>query len=383
VTDVYQGGDGNRSELGQGADVVLQLTETLPTDKCYKVFADNFFTSVPLIEKLQERGMHYVGTVRPNRLPGCVLQNESELKKRGRGSFVHKVEQTRNIVAVRWFDNRSVNLLSTYVGVEPIQQSRRWDKKTKQYIYIDRPEIVHEYNHFMGGIDLLDSLLAKYRYKMKSRRWYLYLFWHTLVIGLVNAWLVYRRDCSLLSMQKREILNRRRFQAQVADALILVSVSRKRGRPSLEDSTVLAEKKVCREIRNGPCDDVRKDCFAHWPAKTDKRGRCKVCVKNQTNTLCEKCNVRLCFTDERNYFRFFSCRLDIVRVHWIHVRSLFAFCFLQSVIYRTFYAVLYQYYEYELLVNIWLFCLLQRYVSFTVPSVMFHEVRALYRNIAM
>ena len=305
MTDVYQGGDGNRSELGQGADVVLQLTETLPTDKCYKVFADNFFTSVPLIEKLQERGMHYVGTVRPNRLPGCVLQNESELKKRGRGSFVHKVEQTRNIVAVRWFDNRSVNLLSTYVGVEPIQQSRRWDKKTKQYIYIDRPEIVHEYNHFMGGIDLLDSLLAKYRYKMKSRRWYLYLFWHTLVIGLVNAWLVYRRDCSLLSMQKREILNRRRFQAQVADALILVNVSRKRGRPSLEDSTVLAEKKVCREIRNGPCDDVRKDCFAHWPAKTDKRGRCKVCVKNQTNTLCEKCNVRSCFTDERNCFRFF------------------------------------------------------------------------------
>jgi len=190
VTDVYQGGDGNRSELGQGADVVLQLTETLPTDKCYKVFADNFFTSVPLIEKLQERGMHYFGTVRPNRLPGCVLQNESELKKRGRGSFVHKVEQTRNIVAVRWFDNRSVNLLSTYVGVEPIQQSRRWDKKTKQYIYTDRPEIVHEYNHFMGGIDLLDSLFAKYRYKMKSRRWYLYLFWHTLVIGLVNAWLI-------------------------------------------------------------------------------------------------------------------------------------------------------------------------------------------------
>ena len=183
--------------------------------------------------------MHYVGTVRPNRLPGCILQNESELKKRGRGSFDHKVEPAKNIVAVRWFDNRSVNMLSTYVGVEPIQKSRRWHKKTKQYIYIDRPEIVHEYNHFMGRIDLLDSLLAKYRYnakyryKMKSRRWYLYLYWHTLVIGLVNAWLVYRRDCSVLGMQTREILNRRRFQAQVADALVLVNVSRKRVRPSL------------------------------------------------------------------------------------------------------------------------------------------------------
>lgn len=95
------------------------------------------------------------------------------------------------------------------------------------------------------------------------------------------------------------------FQAQVADALVLVNVSRKRGQPSLEDSAVLAEKKVRQEIRNGPCDDVRKDYFAHWSAKTDKRGRCKVCIKNQTNTLCKKCNVHLCFTDERNCFRFF------------------------------------------------------------------------------
>ena len=69
----------------------------------------------------------------------------------------------------------------------------------------------------------------------------------------------------MLGMQTREILNRRRFHAQVADALVLVNVSRRRGRPSLEDLTVLAEKKVRREIRNGPCDDIRKDCFAHWP----------------------------------------------------------------------------------------------------------------------
>ena len=68
MTDVYQGGDGNRSELGQGADVVLQLAASLPSHQNFKIYADNFFTSVPLVEKLMERGMHYVGTVRPNRL---------------------------------------------------------------------------------------------------------------------------------------------------------------------------------------------------------------------------------------------------------------------------------------------------------------------------
>lgn len=31
--DVYQGGDGQRTELGQGADVVLKLTSILPSGK--------------------------------------------------------------------------------------------------------------------------------------------------------------------------------------------------------------------------------------------------------------------------------------------------------------------------------------------------------------
>lgn len=39
---VYQGGEGIRSELGQGADVVLKLCDSLPPHHNYKVYADNF-----------------------------------------------------------------------------------------------------------------------------------------------------------------------------------------------------------------------------------------------------------------------------------------------------------------------------------------------------
>uniref|UniRef100_A0AAV2LC55 PiggyBac transposable element-derived protein domain-containing protein n=1 Tax=Knipowitschia caucasica TaxID=637954 RepID=A0AAV2LC55_KNICA len=43
------------------------MTSTLPAGKNHKVFADNYFTSVPLVEHLKERGIYYIGTVRMNR----------------------------------------------------------------------------------------------------------------------------------------------------------------------------------------------------------------------------------------------------------------------------------------------------------------------------
>ncbi|ROL47026.1 hypothetical protein DPX16_20678 [Anabarilius grahami] len=53
--------------------------------------------------------------------------------------------------------------------------------------------------------------------------------------------------------------------------------------------------------------DVRKDMIAHFPVKT-KRGRCRHCNNGYTNTLCSKCNVRLCFSDEQICLRDYHCK---------------------------------------------------------------------------
>ena len=82
--DVYQGGHAAKrktSELGLAGDVVMNLCSTVPIQNNYKIFADNFFTGIPLLERLHERGIQYVGTVRPNRLPGCDLASESCKRK--------------------------------------------------------------------------------------------------------------------------------------------------------------------------------------------------------------------------------------------------------------------------------------------------------------
>ncbi|XP_029981810.1 piggyBac transposable element-derived protein 3-like [Sphaeramia orbicularis] len=260
---VYEGGTGKRTTLGMGGDVALKLCETLPPGQNYKVFADNLFSSAALVHQLLQQQIFYTGTLRSNRLSGCLLEDDKSLAKR----------------------------------VEPQDKARRWSEQEKAFLDINQPHVVKEYNTFMGGVDLNDGCIARYKYNMRSRRWYIYLFWHSIMLALVNAWLTYRRDCKLLGERP---LNQRRFQAEVAASLILIQA--KRGRPSL-DSNTTPQPATPKRVRVRVPDDVHLDQVAHWPVKCAKRGRCTVCKQNATTTLCQKCDVRLCFTEERNCFK--------------------------------------------------------------------------------
>jgi hypothetical protein len=119
-----------------------------------------------------------------------------------------------------------VDVLSSYVGLNPVGEVRRWGKKEKQFITVQRPYIIETYNKLMGGVDPLDSLVSLYKQQMKSRRWYMYVFWHTLIIAAVNAWLWYKRHCSLLQKQPLKLCI---FLRDIASGLI--EINSKVGRP--------------------------------------------------------------------------------------------------------------------------------------------------------
>ncbi|XP_049460947.1 piggyBac transposable element-derived protein 3-like [Epinephelus fuscoguttatus] len=125
--DVCQGAadpDKERSEVGVSGDVVLKSTSTLPAGKNHKVFADNYFTSLPLLEHLWQRGIYYLGTIRMNRVPNCSMKDEKDLRKQGRGSMDYRVNQN-NVIVVRWCDNKPVNLVSSFVGITPQDHVKR------------------------------------------------------------------------------------------------------------------------------------------------------------------------------------------------------------------------------------------------------------------
>ncbi|XP_028658930.2 piggyBac transposable element-derived protein 3-like [Erpetoichthys calabaricus] len=222
--------DKEKSDVGVSGDVILKLTSTLPAGQNHKVFADNYFTSVPVVDQLKERGLYYLGTVQMNRVKNCSMMEENDLKKKERESWDFRVNQ-KNPIIVRWCDNKTVNLLSSFVGVEPVTNVKRWDRKSKMYIMVPRPAIVETYNKYMGGVDLLDMLSALYKFSFRSRRWYLYIWWHTVTVAVINAWNLYKRDRKELEPTKKP-MPLRRFQASVGTSLTSAGKGKIRyGRP--------------------------------------------------------------------------------------------------------------------------------------------------------
>lgn len=120
------------------------------------------------------------------------------------------------------------------------------------------------------------------------------------------------KPSSSLKISSKETMNRRQFQAQPASSLILVNMALqtpKRGRPSsgkvspatvTSGSSLTPQKRPSKRSAHLPLD-VRKDLVAHFPVKTG-RGSCRHCIKGYTNMQCSKCDVHLCFSEDKNCF---------------------------------------------------------------------------------
>ena len=291
-------------DVGASGNVVLRLAQTIPKHENYKLFFDNWFTGVPLVLTLALQGIHCTGTVRGNRLPGTNLTSDADLKRAGRGSFTEKVAVVgeTTLHAVKWFDNRSVTLLSDCVGAHPVTEVERWDRKQKIITKVPCPAVVREYNKHMGGVDLLDSLIALYR----TKKWYHRLLFHLLDMIAVTSWLLYRRDCVSNGMKKKEQMRLYTFKSYVAEALCKSGKDmqqRKRGRPSSSIAGDYEEKKRKGPAAPIPVSEVRLDATAHWMVMAEQKGRCKVPKCTGTPKVkCQKCDVHLCFTSTSNCF---------------------------------------------------------------------------------
>jgi hypothetical protein len=111
---------------------------------------------------------------------------------------------------------------------------QRWDRSKKKKVEVQCPSIVLMYNKFMGGVDLMDSLISLYRTSIRSKKWYLKIVFHLMDLVVVNAWLLYRRDCESCGMSKKEQMSLLQFKASVAACLCQQNKERqvKRGRQS-------------------------------------------------------------------------------------------------------------------------------------------------------
>ncbi|KAL3219432.1 hypothetical protein MRX96_030446 [Rhipicephalus microplus] len=139
------------------------MASIVPRGLVYILYFDNWFCGVDLQVVLKKVGVSSVGTVREARLKGCKLPSDKDLKKKGRGSYMEIATTSEGVSlrAVKWFDNRPVTLLSPFASASPEQAVKRFHK-TRTTVSIPRPAIVSIYNECMGGVDLMDMLVALY-----------------------------------------------------------------------------------------------------------------------------------------------------------------------------------------------------------------------------
>lgn len=294
--------------LGTSSNVVLRMTQHVPRNKGYLVYFDNWFASLHLFSTLANYGIGALGTIQQGRFPGLTFPLDADMKKLGRGSMVELEVNFDGIDvrAVKWMDSRGVTLASTFESAVPVSNVKRFDRTTNRNIEVPCPRMIRTYNKFMGGVDLLNGLIAYYRIKIRSKKYYLRLIFHFVDMACVNGHLMYRNDCKRRNFPKKDILDLLDFKSEIFSALCKQGKDnpRKRGRPSTD--TVDAEHEA--KKHRGPAKPIpnfpeRKDKVGHWPLATGDRQRCKKpgCT-GQSTIMCGKCQVNLCLTKERNCF---------------------------------------------------------------------------------
>ena len=77
--------------------------------------------------------------------------------------------------------NKSVHLVTTFESAAPVSTVKRYDIIKKCYVDIPCPHAIGTYNKLMGGVDLLDGLISYYRTRIRSKKFYLHLFYILLI----------------------------------------------------------------------------------------------------------------------------------------------------------------------------------------------------------
>lgn len=112
--------------------------------------------------------------------------------------------------------------MSIYAGPELLGKAWHWDKSKNEYTYIDQSNTIEEFNASMGVVDKLDEHLAFCKFPIRTRHWYIVLFWH-LSVAVINTWLLYQHDWEAQGSTELKVLKLRKFQGLVAQGLVEVA----------------------------------------------------------------------------------------------------------------------------------------------------------------
>jgi len=176
-------------KLGLGASVVLELTSHLPKHLWpYGVYFDNFFTNLPLLSRLSEKGTGGTGSIWENRLQKCPSQNTASLKKKRPGTMSFKGH--KDVLIVKWNDSSIVTVASNCRGITQTCKAEKIGtvdgKRVK--IQVECPSVIQKYNKYMGGVNWFDENFDHFRVGLRGKKWWSPIFAFGIDVACQNAW---------------------------------------------------------------------------------------------------------------------------------------------------------------------------------------------------
>ncbi|KAL4100682.1 hypothetical protein QTP88_020716 [Uroleucon formosanum] len=236
--ELYQGSDTPFDDrtLGLGPAVVLHLTKTIP--KGSAMFFDRYFTTIPLMNRLNE------------------------------------IEPT---IKLQPLSGRIANVL-TATGAEPHQIVKRWSKVENKEINVNCPAIIQYYNQNMGGVDLCNQQMEAYRTWIKTKKWTLKVAVHFIDLAIVNAWMEYKNDAIKMNIPRKNIKDLLEFKISVAKEWLSTPTKKRINEETNSDSNEEPPVKVQNYRSPIPSEMKRYDSYDHWP-EVDNLSTARNCRK--------------------------------------------------------------------------------------------------------
>lgn len=159
-------------KLSKPTQAVIRLCKSIEKSN-RNVTADNWFSSVELVDELGDRSLTYVGTLKKNKreIPPEFLPS----KERRVGSAIYGFGGTVTLLSVVPKKNRAVLLLSSMHHNIATDEVKR------------KQEIVAYYNKTKAGVDLLDMKCAVYTSSSRTKRWPMAIFFQMLTLAQLTA----------------------------------------------------------------------------------------------------------------------------------------------------------------------------------------------------
>lgn len=173
---IYTGKINGQRDVKQGERIVKQLVEPYKNTG-RNVTTDNFFTTLELAEHLVNWKFSIVGTLKKKRK--CVPQQFKPSKQRPLFSSEFGFQKNAMICSYVPKQDKSFLLLSTKHRTNAVYGEQQ------------KPEAIHFYNQSKAGVDTMDKMLGTYTTKRRTNRWPLALFYNTLDVAALAAYIIH------------------------------------------------------------------------------------------------------------------------------------------------------------------------------------------------